>query len=97
MPFEVADERINRAGRPVGVLNKPNRVSEQIREHIATLVDENISMLREDLQTLPADLRVKYLIELTRFILPQMKSINYSNNAEFLQENLQDINVTIVK
>lgn len=41
-------------------------------------------------------LRIKYFIELAKFVLPQHKAINYQN-LETIEAEAQEIFVTIVK
>lgn len=70
------------AGRPVGSKNK---TQEQIREFLQELVSENIELISEDLKTLKPEQRIKYIIELSKFVLPQLRSVENlkSNNPEF--------------
>lgn len=97
MPFELSDPKINRNGRPLGAVNKSTRISAEIKSNIADIVNLNTRQIEIDLLSLPADLRVKYYIELCKFILPQQNKINYMPEAEFLERNIDQINVTIVK
>jgi hypothetical protein len=97
MPFEVSDPKINRNGRPLGSVNKSTRISTEIRSGIQDIMNNNIGQIETDLATLPPELRVKYYIELMKFILPQQKAMAYSGDAEYLENNLNEIKVSIFK
>ena len=71
MPFEKNDPRINRGGRPVG---SKNNATTEIRKKYLELIENNFEQLESDLQTLKASERVKAIIELSKFILPTLKS-----------------------
>lgn len=96
MPFELADSNINRNGRAPGSLNKATAISKETKQAIAELVHYHAGTLADDLASLPPELRIKYFIELAKFVLPQHKAINYQN-LETMEAEAQDIFVTIVK
>lgn len=58
-------------GRPRGAKNK---VTEQIRENFAKLVKSNLDKMANDLEELEPKERLKLIIELTKFIVPTLKS-----------------------
>lgn len=58
-------------GRPRGAKNK---VTEQIRENFAKLVKSNLDKMASDLEELEPKERLKLIIELTKFIVPTLKS-----------------------
>ena len=62
------------AGRPHGSKNK---TQEQIREYFQQLLSENLEQLSEDLQSLKPEQRIKVLLELSKFVLPQLKAIEH--------------------
>lgn len=97
MPFELSDPKINRTGRPAGSMNKITRISLEVREALSEIVFSNTLQLKEDLESLPAELRVKYFIEICKFVLPQQKSVNYKNEEQIFNESPPDIKVTIFK
>ena len=78
-------------------MNKNTRISIEIKSNIANIVNINTKQIELDLLSLPPELRVKYYIELCKFVLPQLNKINYDTEAEYLEKNLEQINVTIVK
>jgi len=61
----------NNNGRPVG---SPNAVSAEIRERFNLLVQNNIDKLQQDLEQLEPFQRIKIIIEMAKFILPNLKS-----------------------
>jgi hypothetical protein len=61
-------------GRPKGV---PNKDVKDIREKFQMLVEGNLEKLQADFEELKPTERVKYTIEMAKFCLPTLKSIDY--------------------
>lgn len=97
MPFVIGDENINKLGRPPGALGKSNRVSRELKESLEQIVNKSTKQIELDLLSLPPDLRVKYYIELIKFILPQQRAINYQNDSAYLEESIRNIDVHIIR
>lgn len=66
------EKRIKTGGRQKGT---PNRTQAEIKEYFQMLVSENLELLQSDLESLKPELRVKYIIELSKFIIPQLRPI----------------------
>lgn len=66
----------NTTGKKFGGRKKgtPNKTTEEIRELFQQLVSENMANLKEDLEGLNGEKRVKYVIELAKFVLPTLKA-----------------------
>lgn len=73
-------------GRPKGSKNK---VTEDIRGQFETLVQNNINQLDDDLKSMKPRERVKAIIELSRFVLPTLKS----TSVEKSRDNFQTIKI----
>jgi len=97
MPFLPHDSRINKGGRPMGALNKTTRITVKIKEDISDILNNTTAQIKEDLSNLPPELRIKYFIELAKFVLPHQKAVNYQSDPDYLEENTKDIRVTIVQ
>jgi len=66
-------KREKTGGRIAGT---PNKVTNEIRDRFKKLVDDNLEGLESDLKALkPAD-RVKYIIELAKFVMPTLKAVS---------------------
>jgi len=69
----------NGAGRPQGSKNK---TQEQIREYFHQLLSDNMEQLSVDLQSLRPEQRIKVLLELSKFVLPQLKAIEHTTSDD---------------
>lgn len=57
----------------------PNKTQAQIREAMQLILEDNLDNLLEDIRALkPAD-RVKYVLELSKFVVPQLKAVELSS------------------
>jgi len=83
----------NRPGNPkTGGRKKgtPNKSKAEIREHISNIVSSNLEIVERDLRELKPEQRVKLIIELARFVIPQMKAVDLKSDIQpaFIQLNL---------
>jgi hypothetical protein len=60
----------------------PNKTTTEIRDAFQILIENNLDQLQNDLDYLEPLARIKILIELAKFILPQMKSIDMNLDAK---------------
>lgn len=67
----------NTNGRPKGSANKS---TSEIREFYKMLVSDNMELLNDDLKSLEPFQRLKVVIELSKFVLPTLKSIDIKDN-----------------
>lgn len=70
---------INLNGRPKGAVGV---VTKEIRERFNLLVENNIEKLQEDIASLEPFQRIKVIIELSKFILPTLKSVDVTTAAD---------------
>jgi hypothetical protein len=69
-------------GRPKGV---PNKDTKDIREKFQMLVEGNLEQLQSDFDSLKPAERVKYTLELAKFCLPTLKSIDYQGEVKITE------------
>jgi hypothetical protein len=69
----------NQAGRKAGT---PNKTTSEIRDSFQMLLEENLEQLREDIRSLEARERVRFMLDLATFIIPKMKSIQVNDTSE---------------
>ncbi|MCK9235777.1 MAG: hypothetical protein WDA08_04605 [Weeksellaceae bacterium] len=70
-------------GRPKGSKNKS---SESIRKAFLNFVNDNIDSLQSSFDALEPKERFKVLIEISKFILPTLKSVDYSSTVDNLSD-----------
>lgn len=76
-------------GRTAGAVGKSNA---KTKEFFALLLENNLSKLQSDIDSLEPKDRLKILIDLAGFIVPKMKSVE--NNIEVKQAVIPVINFT---
>lgn len=76
-------------GRTSGAVGKSNA---KTKEFFALLLENNLSKLQSDIDSLEPKDRLKILIDLAGFIVPKMKSVE--NNIEVKQAVIPVINFT---
>lgn len=74
--FSKNDPSINRAGRP-----PQNKVQKVLRESIQSFLNENFEQVKIDFVSLPAKDRAKLYVDLLRFGLPELKSIEITDHV----------------
>jgi hypothetical protein len=60
----------------------PNKTTIEIRDAFQILIENNLNQLQDDLDYLEPLARIKILIELSKFILPQMKAVDVNLDAK---------------
>jgi hypothetical protein len=73
MPFKKGQSG-NTNGRPKG---KSNKVTAKVRDSFSDLLDDNLLQLREDIAELEPKDRVKLLLDLAKYVIPQLKSTEH--------------------
>jgi len=94
MPFIKGDARINKSGRPKGSKNKS---SSEIKRQFAEIIHNNIEQINDDLKTLTPSERIKFILELCKFLIPTLRASEVDaniNNTMFqpLEIIMNDIN-----
>ena len=83
----------NTTGKKFGGRKKgtPNKTTEEIRERFQLLISDNLEGLEEDLSGLDAEKRIKYVIELAKFVVPTLKATSLKTEGFLNIPNLPDI------
>jgi hypothetical protein len=81
-------------GRPKGAKNKSTQL---IRDRIQNLFDENFETIQEDLESLNARDRLKFLADLIPYLLPKLQSTTYSEKIDFESLNEEQLDALVKK
>ena len=94
MPFKKGDSNINKAGRPVGALN---RSTEQMKLNLARATNNTLNHLSEDLEKIrkkDPEKAIELALKLMEFTLPKLSRTEMK--AE-IDTRIQAINVNIAQ
>jgi len=72
--------RVKSGGRKLGT---PNIVTNELRQNIATLLNNNFDKMQQDLNQLQPSNRLHCLIELYKLCLPKIIETNDTENTNF--------------
>ena len=94
MPFEKNDTRINRAGRPVGSLN---RTTEMMRLNMARAANNTLNTLSDDLEKIrkkDPEKAIELSLKLMEYIMPKLSRTEVKAEIE---QRIQQISVNITQ
>ena len=94
MAFEKNDKRINRAGRPVGALN---RSTEQMKINLARATNNTLNYLSEDLEKIrkkDPEKAIELALKLMEYTLPKLSRTEVKAEIE---QRVQQITINITK
>lgn len=69
-------------GREKGGVNK---VTAEVRERFQMLVENNLTELQEDFKNVTAAERIRFTLEMAKFCLPTLKSIDYKGEVQITE------------
>ena len=74
----------------------PNRATNEVRKAFQQLVENNLPQMQTDLDSLEPKERIKFMLDMARFILPQLQSISIDDLRENEAQgfNVLTINLT---
>lgn len=72
------EKRKKTGGRSAGT---PNKATAGIREMFKSLVENNLDGLQDDIDKLKGTERVKYTLEMAKFCIPTLKSVDYKGDV----------------
>ena len=79
MPFEKGHDKAT--GRPKGSSNK---ATTKVRDAFTTLVNDNLEQLKKDLKDLEPKDRIKLLLDMSKYVIPQLKATEHTLPQEVL-------------
>ena len=96
MAFTENRELASRAGKLGTRKGVGNRVTNEVRKSFQLLVENNLERLQNDLDELEPKDRLKFILEMARFILPTLQAVSVDDLRENEAEgfNVLTINLT---
>lgn len=73
----------------------PNKLNAEIRERFKQLVDNNLEGLQSDLESLKPSDRVKFIIELAKFVVPTLKAVDITSEEKPIRPIIIDLGAGI--
>lgn len=72
----------NMTGQKFGGRKKgtPNKVTDKVRSQFEKLLTKNLATLQNDIEALEPKDRIKVMIELSKFVVPQIKALEVDFN-----------------
>lgn len=86
MPFKKGN---NLGGRTKGSSNK---ATSKVRDAYTNLLEDNLQQLKEDFKELEPKDRIKLFLDLSKYVIPQLKQTDITTQGESL--NIPQINFT---
>ena len=75
-------ELASMAGRISTREGVPNRTTQQVRKAFQLLIDNNLEQMQSDLDALQPKDRLRFIIDLSKFILPQLQAVSIEDLRE---------------
>ena len=60
----------------MGTAKVQNRTTQQVRKAFQLLIDDNIEQMQNDMNELTPRDRLRFIIDLSKFILPQLQAVS---------------------
>lgn len=89
-------ELASRAGKLSSRKGVPNRATSEVRKSFQLLVENNLERLQNDLDELEPKDRIKFILDMAKFILPTLQAVSVDDLRENEAEgfNVLTINLT---
>lgn len=75
-------ELASKAGKLSTRKGVPNRTTQQVRKAFQLLIDDNLEQMQSDLDALTPRDRLRFIIDLSKFILPQLQAVSIDDLRE---------------
>ena len=93
MAFTENRELASRAGKLGTRKGVPNRVNHEVRKSFKLLIENNLERLQNDLDELEPKDRIRFILEMARFILPTLQAVSVDDLRE---KEIQGFNVLTI-
>ena len=75
-------ELASKAGKLSTRKGVQNRTTQQVRKAFQLLIDDNLEQMQNDLDALQPKDRLRFIIDLSKFILPQLQAVSIEDLRE---------------
>ncbi len=86
-------ELASKAGRISTRKGVPNKTTNEVRRAFQLLIENNLPKMQNDLDSLEPKDRIKFMLDMAKFILPQLQSISIDDLRE---QEAQGFNVLTI-
>ena len=86
-------ELASKAGKMSSREGVPNKSTNEVRKAFQLLVENNLPKMQKDLDSLEPKDRIKFMLDMAKFILPQLQSISIDDLRE---QEAQGFNVLTI-
>jgi hypothetical protein len=80
------------SGRPKGAVNKSTLA---MKDRIQSLFDGNFDKIQEDLESLEAKYRLKFMTDLMPYLMPKLQSTTHSQKIDLESMEEKDLDILI--
>lgn len=74
-------------------LNSKNKITQDIRDTFLHFINDNLETLQSNFEQLDPEKKFKVIFDLSKFVIPTVKTINFSDVVEELSE--EDFNKVV--
>ena len=93
MAFTENRELASRAGKLGTRKGVPNRTTNEVRKAFQLLVENNLPKMQKDLDSLEPKDRIKFILDMAKFILPTLQAVSVDDLRE---EEVRGFNALII-
>lgn len=90
-------ERASLAGRKSSRKGVSNRSTAETREAFSILLSNNLERLQQDLDSLEPKDRLKIILDLARFVVPQLQSVSIDDISQREEQSFNVITINLLK
>ena len=95
MAFTENRELASRAGKLSTRKGVPNRVNHEVRKSFQLLVENNLEKLQKDLDKLEPKDRIRFILDMAKFILPTLQAVSVDDLREEAEQGFNTLIITL--
>ena len=95
MAFTENRELASRAGKKSTRKGVPNRINHEVRKSFQLLVENNLERLQSDLDELEPKDRIRFILDMAKFILPTLQAVSVDDLREEAEQGFNTLIITL--